>query len=97
MTPSVGEPDPQVVEHDPGPAPQHVPVVGLVQVVVQPDDGAGLLLRAVPLHHLAAEREPRAPVGLDEPAPLVAVGAGLDDDDVGDLGGLVISGTAGSG
>ena len=32
--------DPKVVEHDAGPAERHVPVVGLVQVVVQPDDAA---------------------------------------------------------
>ena len=84
VAPSVGEPDPQVVEHDPGRAPQHVPVVGLVEVVVQADHGTGLLLGAVPLDHLAPQREPRPAVGLDEPAALVAVGVGLDDDHVGD-------------
>ena len=64
---------PQVVQHHPRPSPQEVPVVGLVQVVVQPHQRARLLLGSVALHHLPAEGEPAAPVGLDEAASLVAV------------------------
>ena len=55
---------------------------------MEADDGTGLLLRPVGLGHLATQREPAPPVGLDEPAPLVAVGVGLHHDDVGDDVGL---------
>ena len=84
VAPSVGEPCAQVVEHDPGPAEGHVPVVGLVEVVVQPDDGAGLAVAPVALDHLPAPREPLPAVGLDEEAPLVAVHRGVDDEDAVD-------------
>ena len=77
----------EVVEHDPGAAHRHVPVVGLVEVVVQPDDRAGLAVAAVALDHLPALREPLPAVGLDEDAALVAVDRGLDHvhavDDIG--------------
>ena len=63
----------EVVQHDAGGAHRHVPVVGLVQVVVQADDRAGLAVAAVALDHLATLREPLPPVGLDEDAALVAV------------------------
>jgi hypothetical protein len=53
-----GRPFPQVVEHHQGVALGEVPVVGLVQVVVEADDGAGDLVGAVPLHHLPPVREP---------------------------------------
>ena len=77
----------EVVEHDPGASHRDVPVVGLVQVVVQPDDRAGLAVAAVALDHLATLREPLAPVRLDEDAALVAVDRGLDDvDAVDDVG-----------
>ncbi len=79
VAPSVGEPVAQVVQHDPGGADGDVPVVGLVEVVVQPDDGAGLAVAAVALDHLPTLREPLAPVGLDEVATLVAVHVGVDD------------------
>ena len=68
---------------------QHVPVVGLVEVVVEAHDGAGLLLGPVGLDHLAARAATRSAVGLDEPSPLVPVDVGLDHDDVGDgVGGV---------
>ena len=66
-----GPADPQVVEHDPGPSERHVPVVGLVQVVVQADDATGLTVGAVRLDHLAPLRDPRPAVRLDEAAALV--------------------------
>src|SRR3954453_79942 len=75
----------QVVQHHAGRAERHVPVVRLVEVVVQADDGTGLAVGPVALQHLAALREPRAPVGLDETAPLVAVDIRRDDEDAGDL------------
>ena len=71
----------QVVEHDPGAAHRHVPVVGLMEVVVQADDGTRLAVAAVALDHLAALGEPLPPVGLDEDAALVAVDGRLDDVD----------------
>ena len=75
----------QVVKHDAGPAAQHVPVVRLVQVVVQADDRPFLLVRPVRLDHLAPLREPRPSVGLYEPAPFVAVHVRGHDHDVCDL------------
>ena len=61
----------EVVEHHACGAEGYVPVVRLVQVVMQADERAGDLLRAVGLHHLPTERQPRAPVGLDEAAAVV--------------------------
>ena len=78
-----GRPLAEVVEDHPRPPPQDVPVVGLVEVVVETDDGSRLLFGPVGLGHLAPEREPAAPVGLEEPAPLISMGAGFDHDDVG--------------
>ena len=51
---------------------------------MQADDAAGLAVAPVALDHLAALREPLAPVGLDEEAALVAVHVGLDDVHAGD-------------
>ena len=79
----------EIVQDHPGGAPQDVPVVGLVQVVVEADNGAGLLLRPVGLDHLAAEGKPTAPIGLDEPTSFVAVGVGFHHDHVGDDLGLL--------
>ena len=88
VAPSVREPTPQVVEDDTDTAAQRVPVVGLVQVEVEADHGARLLLRAVPLNHLGPVGEPTAPVCLDEAATLVAVHVRADQHDVvDDLGG----------
>ena len=53
-----GRPLAEIVQHDPRRAPGAQPVVGLMEVVVEADDGAGLLVGAVALHHLAAERKP---------------------------------------
>ena len=50
--------DAKVVQDHPRPATRDVPIVGLVKVVVEPDDSAGLLIRPAPLHHLAPEAEP---------------------------------------
>ena len=88
VAPSVGEPVAQVVQDDPGPSAGDVPVVGLVQVVVEPDDGTRLAVAPVALHHLAAVREPLAPVRLDEDAALVPMDGGLDDVHAGDDVGL---------
>ena len=85
VSPSVGGTDAQVVQHDAGPTERDVPVVGLMQVVVQPDDRAGLAIGAVALDHLARLRDPFAAERLDEDAALVAVDVGLDDVDAGDL------------
>ena len=68
----------QVVQDDASAARRHVPVVRLVQVVVEPDETACPLVRAVALHHLAALREPRPAIRLDEAPALVAVGIRLD-------------------
>src|ERR1700677_5009600 len=70
------------MQHDAGMAPRHCPVVRLVEVIVEPDDGARLSLAAVCLDHLTPKREPTSPVGLDEPASLVAMAVRVDDQDV---------------
>src|SRR5690606_18656575 len=48
----------QVVQNHPRVAERHVPVVGLVQVVVQTDDAARDPVAAVALNHLPSAREP---------------------------------------
>ncbi len=70
---------PQVVQHDPRPAPGHGPVVRLVQVVVQAHYGARGSIGPVGLDHFPPKREPAAPVGLDENAPFVPVAVRLHD------------------
>ena len=65
-------------------AERHVPVVGLVQVVVEPDDAAGHPVAAVGLDHLPAAGEPLAAVGLHEVPAVVAEERGLDDVDAVD-------------
>ena len=77
----------QVVQHDADGADGAVPVVGLVQVVVEADDAAGLPVAAVALDHLPPAREPRPAVGLDEAPALVGVDVGRDDDDAPAAGG----------
>jgi hypothetical protein len=69
------------VQDDAALAERHVPVVGLMQVVVQAHHGTRPAVATVALDHLAAAGEPLAPVGLDEDAPFVAVDVGLDDHD----------------
>ena len=78
----------QVVQHDPGPAVGHVPVVGLVQVVVQADEGAGLPVAPVALDHLPA-RAGTTPGGRSRRRRRARRRrARLDDDDAVDLPGL---------
>jgi len=74
----------EIVQHDTRPAERHVPVVGLVQVVVQSDDATRGTVGSVRLDHLAAARYPLAPVCLDEQPALVAVNRGDDVEDAGD-------------
>ncbi len=88
VAPSVGEPSRRSWSTTRARAHRHVPVVGLVEVVVQADDRAGLAVAAVALDHLAALGEPLAPVGLDEDAALVAVDRRLHDVHAGDDVGL---------
>jgi hypothetical protein len=70
------------VEDDACPAFRYRPVVGLVKVVVQTDDGASLPVSAVPLDHFPAQREPASPVRFNENTPLVPVPVRFDDEDV---------------
>ena len=78
----------QVVQHHPGAPVDDVPVVGLVEVIVEPHDGAGLAVAPVALDHLAAVRKPLAAVGLDEDPALVAVHRRVHDVDASDDAGL---------
>src|SRR5690606_16680722 len=75
----------EVVQHHTCPAERHVPVVGLVQVVVQTDDGALAAVAAVGLDHLPTAGEPVAPVRLHEEPALIAVDVGGDDEDAVDV------------
>ena len=72
VAPSVGEPSRRSCSTTRAAPERHVPVVGLVQVVVQPDEAAGRAVAPVALDHLPPGGEPLAPVGLDEEAALVA-------------------------
>ena len=47
----------KVVEHDTCCAERHVPIVGLMQVIVQPDEGALLPVGPVALEHFATAAE----------------------------------------
>ena len=79
----------QIVQHNAGPAGHDVPVVGLVQVVVEPDDRPRGADGAVALQHLApGGAEPVAPVRLDEAAAMVAMDVGLDEHDAVDVRGV---------
>lgn len=49
---------------------------------MEADDGAGGAVGPVCLHHFSPQREPAAPVSLDEDAPFVPVAVGFDDQDV---------------
>src|SRR5581483_10041445 len=69
-------PDPEVVQHDARPAERHVPVVSLVQVIVQADNRTRGPIGPVPLDHLATVREPRPSIRFDEHTALVAVYVG---------------------
>ena len=77
----------QVVQDHSGMAERHVPVVGLVQVVVEAHDAVRHPVPAVGLDHLPAPGEPLTPVRLDEVAAVVAEQCRGDDvDTVDELG-----------
>ena len=78
----------KVVENDSGGPVGHVPVIGLMQVIVKPDDGTRLAVTTVALQHLAALGEPFTAVGLNEKSPLVTVNVGIDDVDAADVVGF---------
>src|SRR5690606_22297302 len=75
----------EVVQHHASTAERHVPVGGLVQVVVQTDHCALAPVATVALHHLSATGKPVASIGLDEEPAGVAVDVGGDDEDAVDL------------
>ena len=81
----MGEPVAQVVQHDAGRAERHVPVVGLVEVVVQARRSQPAW-RSPRLPWIISRplREPLAAVGLDEEAALVAVDGRPHDVHAGD-------------
>src|SRR5205807_3297125 len=68
-----GAPDAKIVEHDASPAERHVPVVGLMKVVMQPDDATRGTIGTIRLDHLATARNPFATVRLDEQSAPVTV------------------------
>jgi hypothetical protein len=75
------------MEHDATLPERHVPVVGLMKVVVKTDEAPCLSVATVRLDHLASLREPFATIRLDEETALVAVHGRLDDvDALDDLG-----------
>ena len=60
---------------------RHVPIVGLMKVVVKPNNGSCLAVATISLEHLSALREPFAAIGLNEETPLIAMNIGIDDED----------------
>ena len=68
----------EIMQHDTGTAERHVPVVGLVEVVVETDEAPRAPVAAIGLDHLTARGEPLVAVGLDELPTLVA-DLGLDE------------------
>ncbi len=50
-----------------------------MQVIVQPDHTPLRPIAAVALDHLATQRKPFAPIGLDEKASFITVHGRLDD------------------
>src|SRR5450759_1084685 len=77
------------MQHHSCPAERHIPVVSLVEVIVQPDDTPPLTVGPVALDHLAPARKPLPPVRLDKAAPIVGADDRLHDADIGDRLGLV--------
>ncbi len=77
----------KIVQHDPGVPGLDHPVVGLMQVIVEPDDAVGRPFTSVGLDHLPPPREPLAAVRLDEGPPLVTMDRGFHDVDSVDTGG----------
>src|SRR5258707_2978688 len=80
---------PQVVEHDHRPSEGDVPVVGLVAVVVEADEGPLLAVGPVGLDHLRRPPYPLLPERLDEAAPVVAMDIRGDHDHAQDGVGLL--------
>src|SRR5260370_7836423 len=72
------------MQDDASHAERDVPVVGLMEVVVQPHDAALLTVGTVRLDHLPPEREPLSPVCLDEAAAVIGADHRLDDVDIRD-------------
>jgi hypothetical protein len=60
---------------------RHVPIVGLMKVVVKPNNGSCLAVTTVSLEHLSALREPFAAIGLNKETPLIAMNIGIYDID----------------
>src|SRR4051794_8656868 len=76
------------MQHHPSGAEGHVPVVGLVKVVVQTHYAARGAIGPVRLDHLTAVGNPGPAIGLHEAAPLVAEHLRGDFVDTGDHAGL---------
>ena len=68
---------PEVVQHHAAFAKRHVPVVGLMQVIVQTNKATSLAVATVCLNHFATLRKPFAAIGLNEKTSLIAVHGGL--------------------
>jgi hypothetical protein len=71
----------KVMQNNTGRTEWHVPVIGLMQVIVQSNNGTGLAVAAIALNHFASLRKPFATIGLNEKASFVAMNLGVDDVD----------------
>jgi len=69
--------NPKIVQDDSSSPERHVPVISLVEVIVQSDNGSAPPVAAVSLDHLPAVWEPLASIGLDEETARVAMNNGL--------------------
>jgi hypothetical protein len=72
------------MEYDAGRTERDVPVIGLMEVIMQAHDCSGLTVATIALDHLAPLRKPLAPIGLDKEAALVTMDVGINDDDAVD-------------
>jgi hypothetical protein len=75
----------KIMENDAGRTEGDVPVIGLMEVIVQAHDCSGLTVATIALDHLAPLWEPLASIGLDEESALVTMNVGIDDVDAVDL------------
>jgi hypothetical protein len=73
------------MEHHASSAERDIPIIGLMEVIVQAHDCASLTVTAVALDHLAPLWKPLAAIRLNEETSLIAMDVGVNDEDAVDL------------
>ena len=69
----------QVVQHHAAFAKRYVPIVGLMQVIMQTNETTSLAITTVRLNHFTTLRKPFTPVRLYEKSALIAVHGGFNN------------------